>query len=374
MCEPCVESATPSESPDMNNARLVVKLLLAQLFILTIAAVTLIVTALIFAPGFFAMHLKESGAATSQIEKHTREAFLSSITLALSFASIAALLAAGLISWLLARRVARPIEQLADAADAVARHEYTQQMPGGGFSIELRRLNESFNRMAGDLANSEESRRHLLSDLAHELRTPLATIKAYVDALEDGVAPASSKSWETLRQQIERMERLVSDLKEASAADENAVTMIFTRVDLVEIAQTIATSFQPRCELAHKSLRVIAPEKPLWVKGDSQRLQQVLSNLLDNACRHTPSGGEVEIRLARIGSNAIVEVSDTGEGIPSDQLVYRLDPSRRRSDGGSGLGLTIARAITERHGGKLEALSPGPLGGATFSVAIPILD
>jgi two-component system sensor histidine kinase BaeS len=364
----------------MNNARLVVKLLLAQLFILTIAAVTLMVTALTFAPDFFAMHLKQSGAATTQIEKHTREAFLSSITLALAFASIATILAAGLISWLLARRVARPIEQLADAADAVARHEYTQEMPEGGFSIELRRLNESFNRMAGDLANSEESRRHLLSDLAHELRTPLATIKAYVDALEDGIVLPAANSWETLRQQIERMERLVSDLKEASAADENTITMIFTRVDLVEIARRITSSFQPRCELAHKSLRLIAPEKPLWVKGDSQRLQQVLSNLLDNACRHTPSGGEVEVRLASAGLNALVDISDTGEGIPSDQLsaifqrFYRLDPSRRQSDGGSGLGLTIARAITERHGGTLEALSPGPLGGATFSIRIPKID
>jgi two-component system sensor histidine kinase BaeS len=364
----------------MNNARLVVKLLLAQLFILTVAAVTLIVTALVFAPGLFAMHLRESGAATSQVEKHTREAFVSSITLALAFASISALLAAGLISWLLARRVARPIEQLADAADSVSRHQYMTEMPQGGFSIELRRLNESFNRMTEDLANSEESRRHLLSDLAHELRTPLATLKAYVDALEDGVASASTQSWETLRQQIERMERLVSDLKEASAADENAVAMIFTRVDLVDIARRLAVSFQPRCELAHKRLLVLAPEKPIWVKGDSQRLQQVLSNLLDNACRHTPSGGEIEVRIAQAAMSATIEVSDSGEGIPADQLpnifqrFYQLDPSRARTDGGSGLGLTIARAISERHGGSLEARSPGSLGGATFSIIIPTTD
>lgn len=360
----------------MNNARLVVKLLFAQLLILTIAAITLIVTALAFAPGFFAMHLKQSGGATSQIEKHTREAFLSSITLALGFATVAALLAAGLISWLLARRVALPIEQLADAADAVARRENAPELPEGGFSSEFRRLNESFNRMAKDLADSEQKRQHLLSDLAHELRTPLATLNAYVDALEDGVAAASSKSWETLRQQIQRMERLVSDLKEASAADENAITMIFTRVDLVDIARRTASGFQPRCKLADKSLRVIAPKDPLWIRGDSQRLEQVISNLLDNACRHTPTGGEVEVRLTKEGADAVVEVSDNGEGIPSDQLTtifqrfYRLDPSRQQSDGGSGLGLTIARAIVERHGGTLEARSPGLLGGATFEVRI----
>lgn len=362
----------------MNNARLVIKLLIAQLLILTIAATTLITTALVFAPDLFAMHLRQSGGATLQIEKHTREAFLSSITLALAFASVAAILAAGLISWLLARRVARPIEQLADAADAVASREYAPELPEGGFSTEFRRLNESFNRMAKDLASSEENRRHLLSDLAHELRTPLATLKAYVDALEDGVAPTSSKSWETLRQQIERMERLVSDIKEASAADEDAITMIFTRVDLIEIARRTTSSFQPRCKLAGKSLRVIAPNKPLWAKGDSQRLEQVLSNLLDNACRHTPIGGDVEVRLTQEDFDVVVEVSDNGEGIPADQFetvfqrFYRLDPSRQRSDGGSGLGLTIARAITERHGGSLKATSPGSLGGATFTIRIPV--
>ncbi len=363
----------------MNNSRLATKLLLAQLLILTIAATTLIVTALLFAPDFFAMHLKESGDATVQIKKHTREAFLSSITLSFAFASIAALLAAGLISWLLARRVARPIEQLADAADAVARREYAPELPEGGFSTELRRLNESFNRMAKDLANSEENRRQLIGDLAHELRTPLATLKAYVDALEDGVAPTSLKSWETLRQQIQRMERLVSDLKEASATDENAVAMIFARVDLVDIARRTAGSFQPRCKLAGKSLRVIAPNTSIWIKGDSQRLEQVLSNLLDNACRHTPVGGEVEVRLMREDFDVVVEVSDSGYGVPADQLetifqrFYRLDPSRQRSDGGSGLGLTIARAITERHGGSLEARSPGALGGATFTIRIPTI-
>ncbi|OIQ77283.1 signal transduction histidine-protein kinase BaeS [mine drainage metagenome] len=363
----------------MSSARLVIKLLFAQLMILTVAAITLIVTALIFAPGLFAMHLRQSGGATVQIEKHTREAFVSSISLALAFASIAALLAAGLISWLLARRVASPIEQLADAADAVARRENVPELPEGGFSVEFRRLNESFNRMAKDLASSEQSRRHLLSDLAHELRTPIATIRAYVDALEDGVAPASPETWETLRQQTSRMERLVSDLKDASAADENVLTMIFTRVDLVEIVRSTANSFQPRCELAGKNLRVLVADTPIWIKGDSSRLEQVLSNLLDNACRHTPSGGDIEVRTKSENGTALVQVSDSGEGIPTDQLdiifqrFYQLDPSRKRSDGGSGLGLTIARAITERHGGSLEADGSGPLGGATFTIRIPTI-
>jgi len=361
----------------MSKSRLIVKLLIAQFLILAVAAITLIVTALTFAPGFFATHLGQLGEVTSQVELHTREAFFSSITLALGFATIAAVLTAGLISWLFARRVARPIEQLADAADAVARHEYVSSLPEGSFSTEFQRLNESFNRMADDLSKSEEQRRHLLSDLAHELRTPLATIKAYVDALEDGVAPTSAESWETLRQQIERMERLVSDLKEASAADENALTMVFTNVDLVEMTKRVASGFQPRCTLSEKNLQVFSQEEPTWIKGDSLRLEQVLSNLLDNACRYTPKSSEIEIHVNAVGQHAEIEVSDSGPGIPNDQLeaifqrFYRLDPSRQFGEGGSGLGLTIARAITERHSGTLRASSPGPLGGATFTIRIP---
>ncbi len=360
----------------MKSGRLAVKLLIGQILVLFIGALTLIVTSFTVAPELFANHLSRTKENSPVIRQHTNEAFASSLTLSLALASLASLVAAGLVSWLLVRRISRPIEQLADAVDAVASHRLPNNLPIGGFSIELRRLNAAFANMSADLSKSEQRRTNMLADLAHELRTPLATLNAYVDGLEDGVVPVSQKSWITLRQQLSRMERLINDLKEASAADENAFTMDFAYFDVREIARSAVAVFQPRCELDHKELRIVAPANPLLVKADSQRLQQVLVNLLDNACRHTPSGGEIEVRLARVGNDAVIEVSDSGPGIPSDQLeavfqrFYRVDSSRKQDGGGSGLGLTIARAIVERHGGSLEAMSPGRLKGATFKIKI----
>lgn len=361
----------------MKNGRLAVKLLLAQILILAIGALTLSITAFVVAPGLFSSHLARSGENSPLVRMHAREAFVSSLSLALAFAAITSFLAAGLVSWLLVRRVARPIEQLAEAADAVAAHRHPREIPIGGFSIELRQLTESFSRMSEDLELSDQRRTELLADLAHELRTPLATLIAYVDGLEDGVVPIGSEAWDTLRSQLARMERLVSDLKEASAADEHALAMDFRQVDVRVVARSALAIFQARCEIETKTLRIVETAQPLFLKADAQRLQQVLVNLLDNACRHTPNGGEVEVRLTEQNSDVVVEVSDSGRGIPADQLdavfqrFYRLDPSRQKDGGGSGLGLTIARAIIARHGGTIEAKSPGRLEGSTFTIRIP---
>jgi len=361
----------------MKSGRLAVKLLIAQVLILGIGALTLVVTASTVAPGLFANHLDRTGDNSPMVRQHTQAAFNTSLTLSLSLASLASLIAAGLVSLLLVRRITRPIEQLAEAADAVAAHHFPHNLPTGGFSVELRRLNEAFANMSADLSQSEQRRTNMLADLAHELRTPLATLNAYVDGLEDGVVPVNQESWATLRQQLLRMERLINDLKEASAADENALTMDLARTDVREIARSAVAIFQPRCELDRKELRIVEPAYALFVKADAQRLQQVLVNLLDNACRHTPAGGEIEVRLAQIGSDIVIEVSDSGPGIPSDQFeavfqrFYRVDASRKQDGSGSGLGLTIARAIIERHGGSLKSNSPGSLGGAIFTIRIP---
>ena len=363
----------------MKNARLAVKLGVAQILIIAIGAITLTVTAFSIAPGLFSVHLAHTGENSPTVRMHAREAFVTSLSLALTFAAITSLLAAGIVSWLFVRRVAKPIEQLAEAADAVAAHRQPRAIPTGGFTSELHRLNKSFARMSEDLELSEQRRTNLLADLAHELRTPLATLIAYVDGLEDGVVPIGSDAWNTLRSQLARMQRLVSDLKEASAADEQTLAMDFYTVDVRVVAQTAVAIFRARCEIETKELRIVEPKLALLAKADSQRLQQVLVNLLDNACRHTPTGGEIEVRLyEQGGANVVIEVSDSGNGIPGDQLdaifqrFYRLDPSRRTENVGSGLGLTIARAIISRHGGSIQARSPGRLKGSTFTIHIPI--
>lgn len=361
----------------MKNLRLTSKLLIAQLVILGVGALTITVTAYLVAPGLFSRHLAQMGDNSPTLRIHTHEAFTSAISRALIFAGIASLIATSLIGWVFVRRIADPIEQLADAADALAGRVYPVQLPSGGFSRELRKLNDAFERMASDLQLSEERRVNLLADLAHELRTPLATINAYIDGLEDGVVIPNVESWAALRLQISRMNRLVEDLKKASAADEHSVSINFSNVNIDTIIGSAVAIFEARCEIEEKKLIYKQSLKPLMVKADPERFQQVLMNLLDNAFRHTPSAGVIEVTVHEFENEFEIEVSDSGAGISKESLelvfdrFYRADPSRKVDNTGSGLGLTIARNIVELHKGSIKVESPGRLGGATFLIRVP---
>jgi two-component system sensor histidine kinase BaeS len=362
----------------MKNLRLATKLLIAQLVILGVGALTLSITAYLVAPGLFSHHLAQLGDNSAILRIHTHAAFTSAISRALVFAGIASLIATTLIGWVFVRRVADPIEQLAAAADNLADRVYPVELPTGGFSREMRKLNEAFERMFNDLQLSEERQVNLLADLAHELRTPLATINAYIDGLEDGVVPASADSWATLRLQISRLNRLVEDLKAASATDERSLSMHFVPVDIDQLIRSAMSIFIARCEVETKELHYNKSPQSLLIKADQERLGQVFSNLLDNACRHTPAGGLIEISVTNLGKEIAIEVSDNGSGIRPSSLekvferFFREDPSRKVNNTGSGLGLTIARNIVELHKGSINVTSPGRLGGATFVILLPV--
>jgi two-component system sensor histidine kinase BaeS len=364
----------------MRNLRLASKLLIAQLVILGVGALTLSITAYLVAPGLFSHHLAQLGDNSPMLRIHTHEAFISSMSRALIFAGIASLIATTLIGWVFVRRVADPIEQLANAADDLAARVYPVELPSGGFSREMRKLNDAFERMSSDLQLSEERRVNLLADLAHELRTPLATINAYIDGLEDGVVPASAESWTTLRLQISRLNRLVEDLKAASATDEHSMSMHFVPVDLDELIRSAMAIFEARCEVEAKQLRYNQSPETLMVKADLERFGQVFINLLDNACRHTSPSGIIEISVTDLGQEIAIEIADDGTGINQESLgrvferFFREDLSRKVNNTGSGLGLTIARNIVQLHRGTIDATSPGRLGGATFVIVMPKLN
>ena len=363
----------------MKNLRLGTKLLIAQLVILGVGALTLSITAYLVAPGLFSHHLAQLGDNSAIVRIHTHEAFISAISRALVFAGIASLIATTLIGWVFVRRVADPIEQLAAAAANLADRVYPVELPSGGFSREMRKLNEAFERMFSDLQLSEERRVNLLADLAHELRTPLATINAYIDGLEDGVVPASAESWATLRLQISRLNRLVEDLKAASATDERSLSMHFVPVNIDQLIRSAMAIFIARCEVESKELRYNKLPHTLSIKADQERLGQVFSNLLDNSCRHTAVGGLIEISVTDLGKEVAIEVSDNGTGISQGSLekvfqrFFREDLSRQVNNTGSGLGLTIARNIVELHKGSITVTSPGHLGGATFVILLPVI-
>ena len=312
-------------------------------------------------------------------EVATREPFARSIGVALVVAAAGSIVAAGLVTWILARRLARPIEALADAADAVAAGNYPVPVPSTHASLELRRLSEAFTRMSTRLSDTEASRIRLLSDLAHEIRTPLATLEAYIDGLEDGVVQPDDASWSTMRDQVSRLRRLTADLREAAAAEEHALNLQLASADLADVVTAAAEAVVPRYRAKGVEVTTSGTGRPILARVDADRIKQVLANLLDNALRHTHVGGHVALGIRTDGRTAVITVVDDGDGIPSDQLesvfarFHRVDSSRRSGDGsGSGLGLTIARAIVTDHGGTITASSDGPLTGSTFTIRLPL--
>lgn len=350
----------------------------AQALVVGVGAATLIIAAAIVAPRLFHDHLIEAGVSDPEVQLHAEEAFASSFAISVVLATLTALLAAGGVSWFMVRRVSRPVEELAASAESVAAGRYDVGVPDASFSSELHQLGDSFTRMAHRLAETENTRTRLLADLAHELRTPLATLEAYIDGMEDDVLVQDAAAYETMRLQVGRLRRLATDLRESSAAEEHALGIVLERIDSCVVARTAVAAAAPRFLAKGVALDLVDANQPSWILGDSVRLQQVLANLLDNALRHTPRGGRVTVALAVGTSSVQFRVIDTGEGIPPDELplvferFHRVDTSRVSSDGsGSGLGLTIARAIVSDHGGALDASSAGAGRGSTFLVTLP---
>ena len=360
---------------------LAARLMVAQLLVIATGALTLVVAAVLVAPALFSEHLARTGEDSPMVQQHAEEAFASSFAISLTLATVAALTAAGLVSWFLVRRVAHPVVELADAADAVAAGDYAVTVPTGGFGNELTRLSDAFDHMASRLAATDATRTSMLADLAHELRTPLATLEAYIDGMEDHMVPSDAPSYAVMRDQVARLRRLAGDLKEAAAAEEHALGLVLTPMDPAQIAGDAVAAARPGYQNKGVDLELELPATCPLVAADAERIQQVLANLLDNALRHTPPGGLVTVSIpdGRDGTLTIT-ITDNGDGIETDQLddiferFYRADPARAVHNGsGSGLGLTIARAIAEDHGGSITAASAGARQGSTFTLTVPWL-
>lgn len=363
----------------MRRPGLAGRLLATQLLVLLVGAATLTAVALLVAPPVFTRHLARVGETEPEVRRHAEEAFAVAFGVSLLAGAMVAFAAAAVTSWLLVRRVTVPVAQLARAADAVANGRYDVTIARSGLGPEFDGLERAFAGMARRLDRTEHVRSRLLADLAHELRTPVATLEAYVQGLEDGVLPATATSWQVMQDQLERLRRLAGDVAEVSAADEDALVLDLTPVDVSEVAATAVAAALPR--FTERGVR-LAPELATGLPRallDRYRLEQVLANLLDNALRHTPAGGTVTVTTGSAGPRQVrLVVADTGEGIPADQLeavferLYRVDPARPRGDGGAGLGLTIVRGLVHAHQGTVTADSAGPGRGARFEVVLPV--
>lgn len=357
---------------------LLAKLIAAQLLVIVAGSATLALVALAVAPGLFRSHVREAiGTVPQPVADHLDRAFADAVLLALGIAVGAALVTAVAASGLLAVRMLRPVSAMARAAQRISRGHYETRVPAAGRD-ELARLAEAFNEMASALEGAERRRRELVSDVAHEFRTPLATLEGYVEGMADGTLPRAAETWRVLSDEIRRLTRLVDDLATVSRAEERQLDLRLRRVPVSELADRALRAAAPA--YAAKGVELLrAPERgQAEVEADTDRIAEVLANLLENALRHTPAGGRVEVGWSRDGDEVEVSVADTGEGIAAAHLprvferFYRADRARSRSSGGSGIGLTIARAIVQAHGGRIRAESPGAGRGARIVVTLPL--
>jgi two-component system sensor histidine kinase BaeS len=353
------------------------RLFTAQTLVVLSGAVTLVLVTFAVGPAIFHEHLaRVPGRVDAETSRHVEQAYASASAVSLGVALFAALAAALAVSAYVARRVAHPVGQLAAAALDVTEGRYDARVAVPGMGREFDTVTRAFNAMAARLAEVEATRGRLLADLGHELRTPVATIEAYVDAAEDGVAVADEDTWTVLRTQTGRLRRLAEDIAAVSRAEEHQLDLHPERVAARDLVHAAVTAAQPRYTAKRVALlpRVTSAGE---VDADAERMGQVLGNLLDNALRHTPAGGQVIVGADRDAAEIRFTVADTGEGIPAEHLphlferFYRADPARDRGHGGSGIGLAIVRAIVAEHRGRVTASSNGPGAGATFTVTLP---
>ncbi|HSE07834.1 MAG TPA: HAMP domain-containing sensor histidine kinase [Nocardioidaceae bacterium] len=354
------------------------RLLLAQALVLVAGALTIWLVAAAVAPGIFEDHLIRAGVDHSAAEgEHVEAAFSSALLVSLSVALVAAVAAAFAVSWYFSRRVARSITPVTDAAAQIAAGHYDSRVPDPGLGGEFVALADTFNALARRLDAVETTRRRMLADLAHELRTPLATIEAHLEAVEDGVRDLDENTLAVLRGSTRRLRRLAEDVAAVSRAEEGGLHIRPRPVDPATLVATALEAATARHETEGVRLQAtIATHHP--VLADSDRIGQVLANLLDNAVRHTPPGGTVTVACRLAADRVELAVTDTGEGIEPEHLphvfdrFYRVDSARDRDRGGSGIGLSIAKALAEAHGGEIAVTSRGRGAGTTFSVRLPI--
>lgn len=357
--------------------RLFPRLLLNHLAVMTLMAVVLIVAAELAAHPFIQHHVEEMvrqmGASGAGMRADLSSGMRATLTRALLTALPLALLVATGMAWVAARRVTASVRTLQAGSAAIASGEYARRLPESG-QDELSDLAHSFNVMAGTLAQVEQTRVDLIGNVAHELRAPVATVRGYVEAAQDGVMTQES-AMAAIHRELASMERLVRDLSLVSRVEAGQVELHLQRTSVAALLAHVQQRYAPPFEDKQVRLTVGLPPATLEVWTDPERAGQVLSNVLSNALRHTPAGGQVQVVTQASGDVLRITVQDTGTGIAPDHLdrvferFFRADAARTRGEG-SGVGLTVARGLARAMGGDLSVTST--LGqGTAFTLCLP---
>lgn len=361
------------------------KLFVSYIVVVMIGLIVLSIATAFVAPVSFSQQMTHmrgnmagmGGQHMNELDAEIEASFRAAINNALVISGLAAILAAVGVSWFVSQRLIQPIRSLVTLSHRIADGHYEQRLQLNSRD-ELAELVESFNRMAASLSNTESMRVRLLGDVSHELKTPLAGIKGYMEGLQDGVLQATPETFQLIHREADRLQRLVLDLQELSRVESGQTQMEFTTCKPHEIIAPVVDRMRPQFD--EKGIMLISdvPSDLPLVRADADRTAQVLTNLLGNALQYTAAGGTVCLNVAHDHDYLRFSVTDTGIGlIPHDlehifERFYRADKSRSRSSGGSGIGLTIAKHLVEAQGGTIRATSEGTGKGSEFSFTLPL--
>jgi signal transduction histidine kinase len=387
--------------------RLGLKLFISYLVIILTGILVLGVSAEFVVPTAFDHHMgsmmgnsgmmMDMGMDENDLGNDLYTSFRSAVGEALFRAGLAAFVVAVGVSVYVSRRVVSPIQEMTAVSQYIAEGHYDQrvQIPGdivSGDLDELAQLALSFNQMAEKLHQTENMRRQLIGDVSHELRTPLTTIKGSMEGLLDGVLPPTPETFQNIHRETDRLQRLVADLQELSRVEAGAAPLELESKDIAPLIEKIANRLRPQFQEKGVALNLeISPSLP-QIMIDTDRISQVLINLLGNALQYTPAEGVVHVQCSVISNQSLdpkyrllntddclrVTIQDTGIGIPPAHLAhlftrfYRVDKSRSRAGGGNGIGLTIAKHLIEAHGGQIWAESEGLEKGSEFIFTLPL--
>jgi signal transduction histidine kinase len=300
--------------------------------------------------------------------------FLRSLNLILAAIGALSLLFSVATGWLLARRIVNPIRKTVGIAKEISNGHYDVQFENRTKTWELHNLVSTFNLLAGSLAKQESLRKQLTADVAHELRTPLATLGSHLEAMIENVWEPTPARLKSCHDEILRLGNMVSDLERLERAESDNLKLDKAPVDLLALAKNVCGNFEG--QMANKNMRLEIEGAQSVVSADKDRISGVISNLMSNAVKYTPSGGVVSIFVRDSRDTGAFIIEDTGTGIPEDELpfiferFYRADKSRNRNTGGAGIGLAIVKSVVAAHGGTVTAENREG-GGCVFSVVLP---
>lgn len=371
------------------------KIFISYLVVILIGAIVLATAAEFVIPRSFDRHLAAMGSMMvdmmgssmmgMELNADLFTNFRSAVNEALTIAAFAAVISAIMVSIFVSRQVATPVQEMMVASRYIAAGHYDERVnvPGNLSKDDLDELSQlalSFNQMAEKLEKVESMRRQLIGDVSHELRTPLTAIKGSMEGLMDGVLPENDETYMGIYREADRLQRLVNDLQELSRVEAGAYELDLHPLDLLVVISAVVKRLELQFKEKGVLLEVDVPDDLPSIQADEDRIGQVLLNLVGNALQFTPSGGSVVVSAAQRNKEIKISVSDTGIGISPEDIeniftrFYRVDKSRSRAGGGSGIGLTISKYLVEAHGGRIWVESAGLDRGSTFTFSLPSAD